>query len=97
MSSASFAGTTRTPHLEGTLRLSPNRLYTLTYPANLDLRAVIFRWEVGPKIWLLQFRVLGFGLFQDGDVGVGVFPEREEILIGGTGFSEVALHCKGAA
>ena len=29
----------------------------------------------------LQFRVLGFGLLQYGDVGVGVFPEGEEILI----------------
>src|SRR5438067_6327370 len=25
----------------------------------------------------LQLRVLGFGLLQDGDVGVGVFPEEE--------------------
>jgi len=25
----------------------------------------------------LQLRVLGLGLFQDGDVGVGVFPEGE--------------------
>jgi hypothetical protein len=32
---------------------------------------------------LLQFRVLGSGLFEDGDVGVGVFPECEEILVGG--------------
>ena len=32
---------------------------------------------------LLQLRVLGFGFFQDGDVGVGVFPEREEIFVGG--------------
>jgi hypothetical protein len=23
----------------------------------------------------LQLRVLGFGLLQDGDVGIGVFPE----------------------
>jgi hypothetical protein len=28
---------------------------------------------------LLQLGVLGFGLLQDGDVGVGVFPEREEV------------------
>jgi hypothetical protein len=27
-------------------------------------------------------------LLQDGDVGVGVFPEGEEILISGAGFSE---------
>jgi hypothetical protein len=26
-------------------------------------------------LWLLQLRVLGLGLFQDWDVGVGVFPE----------------------
>jgi len=33
---------------------------------------------------LLQFRVLRVGLLQDGDVGVGVgvFPEREEIFVG---------------
>src|SRR5438093_12337536 len=29
----------------------------------------------------LQLRVLRLGLLQDGDVGVGVFPEGEEILI----------------
>jgi hypothetical protein len=32
---------------------------------------------------LFQLRVLGFGLLQDGDVGVGVFPEGEEIFVGG--------------
>jgi hypothetical protein len=26
---------------------------------------------------LLQLRVLGFGLLQDGDVGIGVFPEAK--------------------
>jgi len=31
----------------------------------------------------LQLRVLRFGLLQDWDVGVGVFPEREEIFVGG--------------
>src|SRR6266571_5510933 len=31
---------------------------------------------------LAQLRVLRFGLFEDGDVGVGVFPEREEIFVG---------------
>jgi hypothetical protein len=28
----------------------------------------------------LQLRVLGLGFLQDGDVGVGVFPERKEDL-----------------
>ena len=36
-----------------------------------------FSWE------LLQPGVLRLGLLQDGDVGVGVFPEGEEILVGG--------------
>src|ERR1035441_9322004 len=31
---------------------------------------------------LLQLRVLRFGFLQDRDVGVGVFPEGEEILVG---------------
>jgi hypothetical protein len=33
--------------------------------------------------WLLQLRVLSLGLFQDGYVGVGVFPESEEIFVRG--------------
>jgi hypothetical protein len=32
---------------------------------------------------LLQFRVLGFGFLQDGDVGIGVPPECEEVFVGG--------------
>jgi hypothetical protein len=39
---------------------------------------------------LLQFGVLGFGLLQDGDVGVGVFPETQKILIGSPRFRFVA-------
>jgi len=31
----------------------------------------------------LQLHVFRFGLFQDGDVGIGVFPERKEIFVGG--------------
>jgi hypothetical protein len=41
--------------------------------------------------------VFGLGLLEDGNVGIGVFPEREEILIGGAGFRGVALQCIGAA
>jgi hypothetical protein len=37
-------------------------------------------------VQLLELRVLGLGLLQDGDVGVGFFPEGEEVLIGGFGF-----------
>jgi hypothetical protein len=32
---------------------------------------------------LLQLRVLHLGFLQDGDVGVSVLPEREEILVAG--------------
>jgi hypothetical protein len=32
-------------------------------------------------ILLLQLRVLCLGLLQDRDVGVGVFPEGEEVLV----------------
>src|ERR1022692_444280 len=45
---------------------------------------------------LLQLRVLCLGLLQDGYVGVGVFPEREEILICRLGFGGVALQGVGA-
>jgi hypothetical protein len=45
------------------------------------------------RFWLLQLRVLGFGLLQDGNIRVGVFPEREKIFVsrkracaGGIGF-----------
>jgi len=45
---------------------------------------------------LLQLRVLRFRLLQDGDVGVGVFPQCEEILISHLGFDCVALQSVGA-
>jgi hypothetical protein len=32
---------------------------------------------------VLQLCILCLGLIHDGDVAVGVFPEREEILVGG--------------
>ena len=30
---------------------------------------------------LLQLRILGFGLLEDGDVGIGVLPKGKKILI----------------
>ena len=41
---------------------------------------------------LLQLRILRLGLLQDGDVAIGVLPQREEIIVGGAGFNGVALH-----
>jgi hypothetical protein len=39
----------------------------------------------------VQLGVFGFGLLQDRNVGLGVFPECEEILIGRLGFCGVAF------
>jgi hypothetical protein len=39
----------------------------------------------------LQLRVLRFGLCQDGDVPVGVFPVSEEIFVGGADASGVGI------
>ena len=36
---------------------------------------------------LLQLGVLRFGLEENGNVGVGIFPNREEILIRGFGLA----------
>jgi hypothetical protein len=44
----------------------------------------------------VQLRVLGLGLREDRDVGVGVFPQREEILIRRAGLSGVAGERIGA-
>src|SRR5437588_12145817 len=41
---------------------------------------------------LLQLRVLRLGFFQDGDVGVGVFPKGEEVLVGRFCLRSVASH-----
>jgi hypothetical protein len=49
----------------------------------------LFRETVG----LLQFGVLCLCLFEDGDGGVGVLPQREEILIRGARLGRVAYHC----
>jgi hypothetical protein len=40
---------------------------------------------------LLQLREFLFGLPENKDVGIGVFPEGEEVLIGGAGFDRVAF------
>ena len=40
--------------------------------------------------------MLSLGSLQNGDVGVGIFPEGEEILISGSCFGGVALHREGS-
>ncbi len=34
-----------------------------------------------------KFREFGFGRGEDGDAGVGIFPELEKIIVGGSRFS----------
>src|SRR6202030_3519655 len=43
-----------------------------------------------------QLPVLDFGFAQDGNIWIGVLPELEEVLVGGTRVSGVALECIGA-
>ena len=45
---------------------------------------------------LLQFRKFCFGLLQDRNVGIGVFPGGQKILIRGPRFHRIALHSIGA-
>jgi hypothetical protein len=45
-----------------------------------------FDVKVNCELPLLQLRVLAFGLLQDGDVGVGVFPNRKKVFIGCSSF-----------
>jgi hypothetical protein len=45
----------------------------------------------GAAAHLLQLRVFRLGFFQDGDVGVGVFPKREKVLIPGARFGGISL------
>jgi hypothetical protein len=42
------------------------------------------------RVVLLKFCVLRFGFFLDGYIGVGIFPQGEEILIGGFRFGCVS-------
>ena len=72
----------------------------LTGTTNRALRQNCAAIVCGPS---LTFRVLCLGLLQDGDVGVGVFPEREEVLINAsfrrkdlTGFRDTGVDSPGS-
>src|SRR5438445_1573823 len=45
---------------------------------------------------LLQLRVLRVGFLQDGNIGVGILPESEKVLILRVGFGCIALERVGA-
>ena len=50
---------------------------------------------IRPTSKLMQLRILRFGLLQDGNVGVSILPQREEVLIRNSGFGGVTLQCVG--
>src|SRR5580693_209472 len=53
--------------------------------------------DVSLGLGLLELRVFRPSSDEDGDVGVGVFPQREEILISRLGLGGVALQDIGSA
>jgi hypothetical protein len=68
--------------------LSINQMIFRTLPDQIELGSF---WRLGGfaaaaatlGMQLLKSRVLRLGVLQDGGVGVSVFPEREEIFVGG--------------
>jgi hypothetical protein len=62
-----------------------------------SLRACLRYGGADSSRGLMQLGILGFGGDEDGNVGVGVFPQSEEILIGGAGLRDVALHNVGSS
>ncbi len=68
---------------------NPRQVGTCSLPLRPELHAP---QEVMKARGLFQPCVLRLGFPQDGNIRVGVFPDREEILIGGAGLGSVALH-----
>jgi hypothetical protein len=46
---------------------------------------------------LLQLRVPGFSLLQDGNIGIGVFPEGEEVSVGDVALARFSTRNWGLA
>ena len=56
------------------------------------LKARVWRYPISLKPCILRL-----GLFQDGNVGIRVFPERQEVLVSGLCFLGVALENIGTS
>src|ERR1700675_4959422 len=87
--------------VRATDRLSTNQMFSESCPLGSELgsfRGLVCFPHCGAALGaqLLQLGVFGLGSDEDGDVGVGVLPQREEILICGAGFRGVTLHGIGA-
>ena len=52
-------------------------------------KSVCTAWTPTEAQRLPEFGVFGFGLFEDRDIGIGVFPESKEVLIRSAGFGGV--------
>jgi hypothetical protein len=83
----------RSRRLRKDLYLAETVFLHRSWPVDLNPQKLVDIYVVGPH--LLHLLVLGFGFLQDGDVGIGVFPEGEEVLIGGTALGSVALESVG--
>ena len=62
---------------------------TCSLPLRLEIHAAleVLEARVGAR-GLFQLCVLRLGFLQDSNIRVGVFPEGEEVLIGGAGLGE---------
>ena len=65
-------------------------LYVTVHIAGLS-KPTLISYPCRRTVGLLQFGVLRLCLFEDGNVGIGVFPQGQEILIRRLGFGGVAL------
>jgi len=80
----------------GAVGVNSLRLALAAYPISKQIGlvgAVVDLWRGSTLLSEknLEFGVFQFRLFQDGNVGVGVFPQRQEIQIRCAGFGGVAL------
>ena len=62
------------------------------YPTDVSIIGADARHSWGRRPELLQLRGFSFGVLQDGNVGIGIFPEREEILVRSVRLGRVTLH-----
>ena len=88
--------------LETTPRPAPRkRLASSSTPRRNKLvgRGFLPGWPSHPEMFRMsvQFGILGLGLFQDWNVGIGVFPKCQEILVSRSGFCLVTGERIGAA
>ena len=87
------AGTKRADFFNGVGVLRRRRAIRFAY-GSAPLRMTLVGFAAA---WLVQLLVLGFCLFQDGQIRIGIFPGGEEVLVGGLSCCGVALQGVGSA